>query len=290
MNEFLQKIKTILNWGIHLGEGEKGIHLTLGLLLLLLIAIFLTWAFLRMLRHIVTRKMDRVDKLKFFSIFQFLKYAIYLLVVLLTLSAAGINITLLITASAALFVGIGLAMQDVFQDLLGGIFVVLDKTIQVGDIVEIDGKVGRVEEIKFRTTRALTRDDRVIIIPNHKFVTDILFNYTQNREITLEGVKVGVAYGSDVGLVTELLLKSLEGVEGILSEPEPFVWFEDFGNSALLFSTRFYVEDSFVALGIKSKIRYNIDALFRKNNIKIPFPQRDIHIIDQPNFNINQKT
>ncbi|MDH3698921.1 MAG: mechanosensitive ion channel, partial [Flavobacteriaceae bacterium] len=117
MKEFLQKAKETLNWGIHLGEGDKSIHLTLGLFLLLIVAILITNTLLRLIRGVVTRRMEREDKLKFFSIFQFIKYAIYLIVVLFTLSAAGINITLLITASAALFVGLGLALQDLFQDL-----------------------------------------------------------------------------------------------------------------------------------------------------------------------------
>ncbi|MDH3698135.1 MAG: mechanosensitive ion channel, partial [Flavobacteriaceae bacterium] len=206
--------------------------------------------------------------------------AIYLIVVLFTLSAAGINITLLITASAALFVGLGLALQDLFQDLIGGVYVIVDKTLRVGDVIEVNGRVGRVTEIKLRTTRALTPDDKVIIIPNHKFITDTVYNYTQNRKITLEHVKVGVAYGSDVDLVRSLLLKSLDGVTGVLTNPEPFVWFEDFGNSSLLFSVRFFVADSFKTLTTKSAIRYNIDALFREHKVQIPFPQRDVHIID----------
>jgi len=282
MNEFLQKAKEILNWGIHIGEGENGIHLTLGIILMLLVALMATNIFLRLTRRVVTRKMAGEDSLKFVSIFQFIKYAIYLIVVLLTLSAVGVDITLLITASAALFVGLGLALQDLFQDLIGGIYVIVDKSLSVGDIIEIDSRVGRVQEINLRTTRALTPDDKVIIIPNHKFIKDTVFNYTQNRLITLEAVKVGVAYGSDVDLVSNLLLKSLEGVEGVLVSPEPFVWFEDFADSSLAFSVRFYVADSFKTLSTKSAIRYNVDALFREHNIQIPFPQRDIHIISQP--------
>lgn len=280
MKEFLEKLKDILDWGIHIGEGDKGIHLTVGLLLLLLFSLLLTSVILRLIRVFVTRKMDREDSLKFVSIFQFLKYGIYLVVVLLTLSAAGVDITLLITASAALFVGLGLALQDVFQDLIGGIFIVMDKTLQVGDVININGKVGRVEEIKLRTTRAHTPDDKVIIIPNHKFITDTVYNYTQNRKITLEAVRVGVAYGSDVDRVRKLLIKSLEGVNGVLFDPEPFVVFEDFGNSSLDFSVRFYVADSFKTVIPKSQIRFNINALFRAHQITIPFPQRDVHLMD----------
>ena len=145
--------------------------------------------------------------------------------IIITLSASGIDITVLITASAALFVGLGLALQELFQDIIGGIFIMVDKSLAVGDIVEVDGKVGRVYEIKLRTTRALTRDDKVIIIPNHKFISDTIYNYTQNHKTTRENVKVGVAYGSNTTLVREILVDCAKRQNGVLKTPKPFVLF-----------------------------------------------------------------
>ncbi len=271
-------LKEFLNWGIHVGEGEKSIHLTLGLLLLLTVSILATKLLLKWSRYLLTRKMESEDKQKFTSVFKYTNYILYLIVVLFTLSGAGIDITLIITASAALFVGLGLALQEFFKDILGGIFIILDKSLQVGDIVEVDGKVGKVFEIKMRTTRALTRDDKVIVIPNHKFISDIVFNYTQNHRTTRESVHVGVAYGSDVELVTELLVESVLEHRKVLKKPIPFVLFNDFGDSALSFSVNYFIKDSFADPRIKSDIRYTINRKFKANNITIPFPQRDIHI------------
>nr|WP_299174521.1 mechanosensitive ion channel domain-containing protein [uncultured Allomuricauda sp.] len=272
-------IKEFLNWGIHLGEGDKSIHFTVGLLLLLVVAFIVTKFLLKWLKHLLTRKMETEDKQKFTSVFKFTNYVIYVIVVLVTLSAAGINVTIIITASAALFVGLGLALQELFQDILGGIFIIIDKSLQVGDIVEVDGKVGKVFEIKLRTTRAITRDDKVIIIPNHKFISDIVFNYTQNHKTTRERVNVGVAYGSDVELVTQLLEQVAEEQKRVLKNPKPFVLFDDFGDSALLFSLHYFTNDSFGDPKIKSDIRYNINTKFRENGVSIPFPQRDVHLI-----------
>lgn len=272
-------IKEFLNTGFHLGEGEKSIHLTVGLLLLLTVAFIVTKFLLKWLRYLFTRKMEQEDKQKFSSVFKFINYVIYLVVVLVTLSAAGIDITLIITASAALFVGLGLALQELFQDILGGIFIIIDKSLQVGDIVEVDNKVGKVFEIKLRTTRAITRDDKVIIIPNHKFISDIVYNYTQNHRTTRERVNVGVAYGSDVVLVTQLLEQVAAEQKHVLKNPKPFVLFDDFGDSALLFSLHFFTNDSFGDPKIKSEIRYKINTKFKENNISIPFPQRDVHLI-----------
>ena len=271
-------IREFLGWGFHYGEGEQSIHITIGLLLLLTITIFLTGFVLKWSRKLITRKMNIEDKHKFISIFKFIKYVIYVIVILLTMSAAGINVTVILTASAAMFVGLGLALQDLFQDVIGGIFIITDKSLRIGDIVEVDGKVGKVFEIKLRTTRAITRDDKVVIIPNHHFITDIIYNYTQNHKSTREKVSIGVAYGSDVELVTKLLLEVVGEQKRVLKSPKPFVLFEDFGDSALLFSINFFITDSFSDPKIKSGIRYSIDNKFRENNVSIPFPQRDVHL------------
>ncbi|WP_036152800.1 mechanosensitive ion channel family protein [Maribacter forsetii] len=274
-------IKKFLDLGYHFGEGEKSIHITIGLLLLLTVAFLLTSTILQAIRRFFTRKMEVDDKLKFISIFKFIKYLVYVIVILFTMSAAGINITILITASAALFVGLGLALQEIFQDIIGGIFIIVDKSLRVGDIIEIDNKVGKVFEIKLRTTRAITRDDKVIIIPNHKFISDIVYNYTQNHKTTRELVRIGVAYGSDIELVTQILLDIVKSQRTILKSPKPFVIFEDFGDSALIFAVNFYITDSFTDPRVKSEVRYKIDAEFRKYNISIPFPQRDVHLFQQ---------
>ncbi|MEP2239653.1 MAG: mechanosensitive ion channel domain-containing protein, partial [Maribacter sp.] len=166
-------------------------------------------------------------------------------------------------------------------DIIGGIFIIVDKSLRVGDIIEIDNKVGKVFEIKLRTTRAITRDDKVIIIPNHKFISDIVYNYTQNHKTTRELVRVGVAYGSDTELVTNILLDVVKSQRTILKSPKPFVIFEDFGDSALVFAVNFYITDSFTDPRVKSEVRYKIDAEFRKHNISIPFPQRDVYLYQQ---------
>lgn len=268
-------------------SGEK-ISITIGLIILVVLAFLLTSVVLRIIRSFITSKLMEEDKMKFISVFKFIKYFVYLAVILITLSSAGVDVTILLTASAALFVGIGLALQELFQDVIGGVFIILDKSLLVGDVIEMEGRVARVFEIKLRTTRALTRDDKVMIIPNHKFISDTVYNYTQNHKTTREAVKVGVAYGSDVEKVREVLLECAREQKGILKKPEPFTLFEDFGDSALLFGLHFYVSDSFVDPKVKSELRFKINNKFRLNNITIPFPQRDVHMF-YPGNNSNSK-
>ncbi|MDT0689526.1 mechanosensitive ion channel [Salegentibacter sp. F188] len=273
-------IKDIWNYVLISYEVKDGsiIEITIGLVLLVIFVFIITSIVLRLLRSFISSKLIVEDQMKFVSVFKFIKYIVYLTVILITLSTAGIDITLLLTASAVLFVGLGLALQELFQDIIGGIFIIIDKSLLVGDVIEMDGRVGRVFQIKLRTTRALTRDDKVMIIPNHKFISDTLYNYTQNHKTTREAVKVGVAYGSDTEKVRQVLLECAKEQKGILKKPEPFVLFEDFGDSALMFALHFYITDSFVDPKVKSALRFNIDKKFRLNNITIPFPQRDVHM------------
>ncbi|WP_411768169.1 mechanosensitive ion channel family protein [Winogradskyella sp. A3E31] len=264
---------------MHLDFNE-GISISVMDLLIVTTAIFITTIVLRILFRVLTRKLPRDDKVKFRVVFGYFRWLIYVVILLITLHSVGVNVTAVFAASAALLIGIGLALQTLFQDIISGVFILIDQSLHVGDIIEIDGKVGRVEEIKLRTTRAVTIDNKVLVIPNHLYLTNILHNWTQNGTLTRESVEVGVAYGSDVQLVKRLLLQAASTHEAVISEPEPTVVFTNFGDSSLNFKLVFTLNDSFKATFPKSDVRFEIDKLFRENNVTIPFPQRDIHIID----------
>ena len=160
------------------------IDITIGTLLTIIIVLVVVTYLLKLIHRFVTAKLPEADKNKFVSIFNFLKYLLYILIIITVLHASGVNLTVLLTASAALFVGLGFALQYLFQDIISGILIILDQSLHVGDVIEVDSKVSRVFEIRLRTTRALTRDDKVIIIPNHVFLTDSSYNHTQNHNIT----------------------------------------------------------------------------------------------------------
>lgn len=257
------------------------IHISVKSILVVIVALFLTSFFLKLIRKIITRKLPKQDQVKFISLFSYSKWFIYVIILLMTFHNMGVNVTAIFAASAALLVGIGLALQTLFQDIISGVFILVDQSVHVGDIIELDGKVGRVENINLRTTRAVTIDNKVLIIPNHLYLTNSLYNWTENGSETRENVEVGVAYGSNVQLVKKLLLQAANSHPSILKKPEPLVVFTNFGESSLNFKLIFTLNDSFQALIPKSDLRFEIDKLFRENNIAIPFPQRDIHIIEQ---------
>lgn len=249
-------------------------------IILLIFTFFTTSWVLKMIRKIITKKLSEEDSKRFISVFQVVKYVIYVFVIAVTLNAVGVNTDVFLTASAAFFVGIGFALQTFFQDIFSGILIILDQSLHVGDIIEVDGKVGVVKQIKLRTTNVVTRNDLVMVIPNHKFTTEILFNWTQNNSTNREQVIVGVAYGSDVRLVEKLLIEAVESVEGIVKKDIINVTFDDFADSSLNFTVHFYVYNGMKSPVIKSEIRFKINDLFKQNKVLIPFPQREIKMLN----------
>lgn len=276
--EILKTLKEIFHLSLIKTEN---VNFTLGALAALILAFVVTSFLLKTIRKFVTRKLPPDDKNKFVSIFQFIQYLVYVYVFMFTLDASGVDIKVLLTASAAIFLGLGFALQQLFQDLISGIFIILDQSLRVGDIIEVEGRVCRVEKISLRSTRALTLNNRVMVIPNHKFLSDILFNWTQNSNEVREKVSVGVAYGSNTQLVEKVLLQVVSQNPHVLKSPKPTVLFENFGDSSLDFSVYFFTDDAFTSPKLLSDLRFKIDQEFRSNGITIPFPQRDVHLFQQ---------
>lgn len=271
----MEKINDFLNYDFKFGDS---IHITVKAILIVIAVFIITAIILRGIKKVITRRLPNEDKLKFSSVFTFAKYFVYIVVVIITMQNMGIQLTAFLTASAALLVGIGLALQTLFLDIISGIFILIDQSVHVGDIIQIDGKVGRVVEIKLRTTRAVTIDNKVLVIPNHKYLKSILYNWTENGTVTRESITVGVAYGSDVELVKQLLLEAANSHPNVLKEPEPLVLFMDFGENSLDFKLIFTINNSFEAIIQQSDLRFKVNELFKQNNITIPFPQRDVHL------------
>lgn len=271
-----ENIKNFLNQHMDIGQD---ISISVKDVLIIITVIFITTIILKVIFKLLTRRLPDDDKAKFNVVYGYFRWLFYLIIFLVTLDSVGVDVTTVLTASAALLIGIGLALQTLFQDIISGVFILLDQSVHVGDIIEIDGKIGRVEEIKLRTTRAVTIGNKVLIIPNHLYLENSLYNWTQNGFTTRESVEVGVAYGSDVQLVKKLLIEAANSQTEVIEHDNIIVQFTEFGDSSLNFKVVFTLEDSFNANNPKSDIRFEIDRLFRENNITIPFPQRDIHII-----------
>ena len=215
------------------------------------------------------------------SITQILKYVVYVIGFFFVVKSLGINIDLILGVFAALGLGIGFALQDVFKDLISGIIILFEGNVAVGDILEVDGLTGSVKKINLRTSLIRTRDGIYMVIPNSRIVNEKVVNWSADNKITRFNVIVGVAYGSDTEKVKNLLLESAKKHDAVIKRPSPIVFFDDFGDSALMFDLHFWVVDTWNIESTKSDIRFEIDKVFRENNISIPFPQRDVHMISK---------
>lgn len=227
-------------------------------------------------KRLVSR--GQIEDGRLLSILQLIQYFIYIMAILISIKSIGIDITLLIGASAALLVGIGMGLQQTFNDIISGVIILFEGTLEIGDVVEVENIIGKVKEIRLRTCKIETRTSTIMIIPNSKFVTSSVYNWSNNQDTTLFTVNVGVAYGSNVDIVKNILLNCAKSHGEILKDPEPFVRFDNFGDSSLDFKLGFWTEKIWSVEFIKSDLRFMIDKQFRENKVVIPFPQRDLHI------------
>ncbi len=211
-----------------------------------------------------------------FAVYQISKYLLVSLTAIMILAMMGINTTVLLTSSAALMVGVGFGLQQIFKDLLSGVLILFDRVIRVGDIVQVGDVLGRVLNVHLRTSLIITRDEVNIVIPNSKFIEDNVTNWTLDYNHVRLILEVGVDYGSDTQLVTKILLAVANEHKDIISDPCPKVRFSDFGDSSLNFQLLIWTNEIFRQEFVKSDLRYEIDKRFREANITIPFPQRTI--------------
>lgn len=217
-----------------------------------------------------------------YALFQIIKYVIWVIAFAFLLETIGVKITVLVAGSAALLVGIGLGLQQTFNDIVSGIILLSERSIKVGDVLEIDDDIVRIQEIGLRTSTGANRDEITIIIPNSLITTNKVINWSHQSKKTRFKIKVGVAYGSDVDLVIKVLTESALEHSDITDKSLVDVQFLDFGDSSLDFQVLFFSENIFRIEKEKSDIRKIINRKFIEHNISIPFPQMDLHFKKGP--------
>ena len=213
-----------------------------------------------------------------YAINQLVMYVVYVVAFLFALDRVVSDMSIVYGGAAALLVGIGLGLQQTFNDFFSGLVLLFERSVMVGDILEMDGQVGRVLKIGLRASRIETRNSVSMLVPNSKLVNQAVINWTHYDNIVRFDVSVAVAYGTDTSLVTKLLLEASDSVQDVLKMPEAFVRLNDFGDNGLVFSLYFFTNHVMTADNVKSSVRFEIEKLFRANLIVIPFPQRELWI------------
>lgn len=257
------------------------LKITVGSILAIVIIFLVVKGALKVTDLILKRSLSNTidDKARGHTIYQIIKYITYVIAFFLSIKALGFDITIIIGASAALMVGIGLGLQDVFKDIFSGIVLLIEGVFKVGDVIEVDGIVCRVKKIDLRTSKVENRDGTTVVVPNSNLVNKNLINWSVNHRNTRFFISVGVAYGSDTQKVATILKDVVNNHELITLKRRIFVKFHDFGDSALVFEVYFWTDKQWEIEMIKSDLRFEIDKQFREANISIPFPQRDLHLV-----------
>lgn len=223
-------------------------------------------------------KFSKIDAGSSYALLKFIKYVVWIIAITLVLESIGVKVTLLLAGSAALLVGIGLGLQQTFNDVISGIILLSERSIEVGDVLEIDSDVVIIESIGLRTSKAMNRDDISVIIPNSLITTSKVINWSHQSNQTRFKIHVGVAYGSDVDLVIKILEESTFEHSEFHDRKLIEARLLGFGASSLDFQLLFFSANIFRIGKIKSDIRRRINKNFMENNIVIAFPQMDLHL------------
>ena len=206
-----------------------------------------------------------------------IKYVMLIIGFLVGLSAMGVELATLTVFAGTIGIGIGFGLQDIAKNFISGLVMLIERPVKVGDYVEVSDLPGKVRAIKARCTIVDTFDNISVIVPNSDFINQKVINWSYSDKVTRVKLSVGVAYGSDTELVRASLLEMAKSHGKVLRKPEPYVWFEEFGDSSLLFKLFIWTNDPENRFTLKSDLHYMIDKIFRERKITIAFPQTDIH-------------
>jgi small-conductance mechanosensitive channel len=269
INEFLSK-------SLQFGTYDVSVQEALEVILAVFAARFFIYVTKKTLGKFAKNR--RLDEGRRFLIFRLARTLIYIITIFIVTDIFGFNLTVLWAGSAALLVGVGIGLQSFFNDVISGFVLLFEGGVRVGDELEVGDDLVRVKNIALRATSVETVCGDLVVMPNSKIAGDSVRNLTQGQSTTRISVEVGVAYGTDVKIVSEILFYSMQVQTQVVQSPKPQVIFKSFGDSALVFEVRGWVKSPWDRKLIESDVRFKIDAAFRENDITIPFPQRDVHV------------
>src|SRR5947209_7360502 len=241
----------------------------------------------RSMRSFMERRMARHARLDpgiQYTVLRLIHYFVITIGVLFALKTAfSLDLTTLAVVFSALSIGIGFGLQFIAGDIASGFILLFERPVRVGDFITITGPdnkmtEGRVQSINLRTTIVMTNDHITAVVPNSKLVNQNLINWSYGERRSRLSIPIGVAYDSDIDLVSQTLLSAAEGIEHVLEEPKPKVQFLNFGDYSLNFRLLVWTDRPRRHVQIKSDINYRIQRLFKEAKIEIPFPQQDLNL------------
>ncbi len=274
---------------IKVGEYSLSVAELLSALLIVVVSLLLARYLGRALNRLAADR-DRATASRVYTLTRLLSYAIILIGVLIALSTLGFSMDKLVLVAGALGVGIGFGLQNIVNNFVSGIVILFEKPLRIGDFIELDSNLmGEVKEIGIRATWVRTLNNADILVPNAELINGRLINWTLGDDYRRFAIDFGVAYGSDPSRVQDVVLAAVKDLPLTYIEKgrEPAVLMTEFGDSSLNFSLMIWVTGDWVKRPgpVTSVYLIAIHDALEKNDIVIPFPQRDLHIKSAPDKN-----
>jgi small-conductance mechanosensitive channel len=260
---------------VHIGNYTLHVHNLLGIFILAAVSGII----LRLLNRGI-RKNKKIDEGAKYSIKQLARYTVIVITILVGITLLGFDLSVLFVGSAALLVGIGFGLQHLFNDFISGIIILFDGTIKVNDVIEVDGIVCRVKEIKLRTTAVMTREDKFIILPNSVITQGKVVNWTYSHHTSRFEIHVNLTYTEDIPAIMKLFKEVTLQHKAVSRAPEPSIRITKFGESSVEITIMFWCDEVFRVENIKSEIRVAIFNTLVDHNIRFPYPRSIIHYAD----------
>ena len=276
--EILNWIKLNLNRSLFDFGGRNFSLTNLFLIIGLLIGLFIASNYITDLLRTRILQVTRINRGSQEFILTVTKYGLIALGTIILLQSSGINLTSLALFGSVLGVGIGLGLQDIAHNFASGLVLLFERSVQVGDFIQVGDRLGIVETVGARSIVLKTLDRISIIVPNSDLLTNEVINWNYNNTNSRLHLPVGVAYGCDVAKVKAVLLQAADEHLEVLRNPQPQVILNEFGDDSLNFELLIWISDPTRQLFIKSDLYFHIEAMFREQQIEIPFPQRDLHL------------
>lgn len=219
---------------------------------------------------------SRIEKEARFTLLKVVHYLTMFIGFWIAFNVLGIQLTALLAVVGIAGIILGFGLQPIIANFISGLILMSERTVQVGNWIEIDGRYGKVIEAGVRASTIRTMGNLHVIVPNRAFVENAFVNYSHGDKRIRIDVPIGVKYGSDVEKVKNVLLKIAEDNEDVLDNPEPIVYFKEFADSSLNFELKCWVRTPRYRPKVLSELNFEIDRRFAEEGIEIPFPQRDV--------------
>ena len=282
ISEFFSSIGDFLTRPIFSSGASK---LSTGMIIYLVVGTWLIFFFARIISRLVIERMLKKYGTQVgvsHAIGSIFRYIFVFIGVLIIVQSTGIDLSALNILAGALGVGIGFGLQNVTNNFLSGIIILFERPIKIGDRVELpelDNLTGDVVNISARSTTIITNDNIAVLVPNSKFISDTVINWSYNDANVRFNIPVGVAYKEDPNTIRQILIDVAKEHSGVLKYPVPDVLFDDYGDSSLDFLLRIWTDEYTKKPNVlKSELYYAIFQKFKEKGVEIPFPQRDVYI------------